>query len=64
MQYEKLLFTSQRRGVQLWVPEIDEPADADNPKHQAIMKSVFWRSPHRLMKNELAILRVKGNGIG
>jgi hypothetical protein len=50
MSHEDLLSTSHQHGVQLWVPEIDEPADADNPEHQAIMKDVFWGPPRRLMK--------------
>jgi hypothetical protein len=45
VQYEDLLWICTRHGVQLWVPEIDEPVEPDNDAHQEIMKYLFWGPP-------------------
>jgi site-specific DNA recombinase len=42
MQYDDLLLSCTEHGVQLWVPEVDEPVDPDSREHRVIMERVFW----------------------
>jgi hypothetical protein len=40
-------------GVQLWLPEIDEPVDKDNEEHQEIIKTKLWGVSPRLWNHIL-----------
>jgi|SRR5690242_9959787 len=46
-QYEDLLVRCTEHGVQLWLPEIDEPIDFDNEGHQEAIEDKLWIVPPR-----------------
>lgn len=55
-QYGDLLFICHEHGFQLWLPEIDEAVDADNPEHQAVMMDLFWGPAPRFMSQSPTIM--------
>jgi hypothetical protein len=47
-EYDDLLALCGEYGVQLWLPEVDEPVDPDNEEHQEIIMETLWDVPPRL----------------
>ncbi len=47
-EYDDLLALCGEYGVQLWLPEVDEPVDPDNEEHQEVIMETLWDVPPRL----------------
>ena len=55
IDYDDLFELCRQYGVQLWLPEIEEPVDQDNEDHEEIIKTKLWGVSPRLWNHVLQI---------